>query len=448
MGYLPEGNYAMPSSVYKNTAVDWDRIVTSTMKQLPGDRPDNLIELMKSTSPMVSLDEVNVPTGASAYTFAAKPYEESPEVKKEELVYVAAETPQEAKILAEEKLTPPAPVAQEELPPSSSSVNTQTIPSVDESMVSIDQLEQSLIGQMAKTVKAKPMSMSASLQEKKVEQPKEGRAKEFVKDPTLIFKKEKYVGAYKQEKVDTEGIKPLISDTILVEGGEYDRGSNIGARDEKPRHRVKLDPFEIDIHPVTNEQFLRFLLVMEGEKDNLNHDTILLKESRIKRHGGEITIETGYAKHPVVGVSYYGAKAYAKWAGKRLPTEAEWEAAASMGNAKNIFPFGEEVERSQANFFSSDTTPVMSYPPSKNGLFDMVGNVYEWCSDWYDYSYYETSEIEPDNPPGPKQGVYRVLRGGCWKSLIDDMRCSHRFRNNPGTMNKTYGFRCVSSINK
>src|SRR5690606_37401463 len=107
-----------------------------------------------------------------------------------------------------------------------------------------------------------------------------------------------------------------------------------------------------------------------------------LRDSRIKRSNGKLTIESGYAKHPVVGVTWYGAVAYAKWIGKRLPTEAEWEAAANAGRDA-IFPTGQEIERSQANFFSSDTTAVMSYPPNPFGLYDLVGNVYEWCQDWY-----------------------------------------------------------------
>ena len=99
-----------------------------------------------------------------------------------------------------------------------------------------------------------------------------------------------------------------------------------------------------------------------------------------------------------------------------------------------------------ANYFSADTTPICSYPPSELGLYDMAGNVYEWCLDWYDYNYYERSVQEPDNPIGPRQGVYRVLRGGCWKSLKEDLRCSRRHRNNPGTVNGTYGFRCAADV--
>ena len=177
-----------------------------------------------------------------------------------------------------------------------------------------------------------------------------------------------------------------------------------------------------------------------------NHDVIRLRESRIRRSAGKLVIESGYAKHPVIGVSWYGALGYAKWVGKRLPTEAEWEIAAKGGFEEAIYPSGDDIEKFQANFFSSDTTATMSYSPNGYGLYDMAGNVYEWCQDWYDYNYYEHSAQEPSEPKGPLQGVYRVLRGGCWKSLKEDLRVSHRHRNNPGTINRTYGFRCASDI--
>lgn len=269
---------------------------------------------------------------------------------------------------------------------------------------------------------------------------------EYESDPAAIFQAEKMVSHYIPKKVEIKEIEPILTEMIVIPGGSYLRGSNEGARDEMPRHAVMLPSFALDIHPVTNEQFMRFLQAMGGEKDSNNNDIIRLRDARVKRSAGKLLIESGYAKHPVAGVTWYGAIAYAKWVGKRLPTEAEWEAAASGGQDQMLYPTGHEIERSAANFFSSDTTPVMSYPANPWGLYDIAGNVYEWCQDWYAYNYYESSALEPENPQGPLQGVYRVLRGGCWKSLKEDLRCSHRHRNNPGAVNGTYGFRCAADV--
>jgi formylglycine-generating enzyme required for sulfatase activity len=276
--------------------------------------------------------------------------------------------------------------------------------------------------------------------------PQEITRPEFEPDPGAVFQIETAVARYQPKEQEAQSIEPLLTEMRVIHGGSFSRGSNHGGRDEMPRHTIVLSSFALDVHPVTNEQFVRFLATMGGEKDGNNNDMIRLRDSRIKRGGGKLSIESGYAKHPVVGVSWYGAVAYAKWVGKRLPTEAEWEVAASGGMDEFFYPTGREIERSEANFFSSDTTPVVSYPPNNYGLYDMAGNVYEWCQDWYDYHYYNLSIQEPNNPKGPLQGVYRALRGGCWKSLKEDLRCSYRHRNNPGTMNGTYGFRCAADV--
>ena len=254
---------------------------------------------------------------------------------------------------------------------------------------------------------------------------------------------DRQIKEYAPEKRDLKGVVPLFTDVAVIQEGVYSRGSNHGCRDEIPRHPVRIKAFSIDVHPVTNEQFVRYLDSLGDEKDHQNHDIIRLKDSRIKRNAGRFTIERGYGRHPVVGVTWYGAVSYCAWVGRRLPTEAEWEAACCGGLEHPTYPTGEDIEKTQANFFSADTTPVMSYPPNGYGIYDMAGNVYEWCSDWYEYNYYEYSAQEPDFPKGPIQGVYRVLRGGCWKSLKEDLRCSKRHRNNPGAANGTYGFRCA-----
>ncbi len=265
-------------------------------------------------------------------------------------------------------------------------------------------------------------------------------------DPAQALIVDSTVKLYTPERGDHRLIEPIQTDMVVIKGGVFARGSNNGSRDEMPFHQVLVKSFAIDVHPVTNEQFVLFLEAMGGEKDSNHNDLIRLKDARIKRAAGKLSIESGYAKHPVVGVTWYGATAYATWVGKRLPFEAEWEIAAKAGNPGAIYPFGDEIDKTKANYFSSDTTAVMSYPPNPIGLYDLAGNVYEWCNDWYSYNFYETSIVEPEYPKGPLQGVYRVLRGGCWKSLKEDLRCAHRNRNNPGTVNSTYGFRCATDV--
>ncbi|MBS0604276.1 MAG: SUMF1/EgtB/PvdO family nonheme iron enzyme [Verrucomicrobia bacterium] len=287
---------------------------------------------------------------------------------------------------------------------------------------------------------------ATSTQAKPLLRPKEITRPSFEADPGAIFQTEKTVAPYLPTPQENKEIEPMLADMAVIPAGTYLRGSNHGGRDEMPRHAVQLNAFAIDVHPVTNEQFVLFLEAMGGEKDANNSDIIRLRESRIKRSGGKLNIESGYSRHPVVGVTWYGAVAYAKWVGKRLPTEAEWEVASYGGREDFIYPNGNQIEKIEANFFSSDTTPVMSYPPNGFGLFDMAGNVYEWCQDWYDFHFYDISVQEPNNPKGPMQGVYRVLRGGCWKSSKEDLRCAHRHRNNPGLMNGTYGFRCAADV--
>ncbi len=304
------------------------------------------------------------------------------------------------------------------------------------------ELFKALVSSDEKSTSLPALTSSLKLQLK----PTEITRPQFEPDPGAIFQTENVVVRYKPTEEERKLVDPIATEMVIVEGGSFYRGSNQGGRDESPHHIIHLSPFALDIHPVTNEQFVRFLEVMGGEKDGNNNDMIRLRESRLKRTGGKLSIESGYAKHPVVGVTWYGAYAYARWVGKRLPTEAEWEVAARGGSEDAMYPTGTAIERSEANFFSSDTTAVMSYPPNGYNLYDMAGNVYEWCNDWYDYHYYNLSVQEPHNPKGPLQGVYRVLRGGCWKSLKEDLRCAHRHRNNPGTMNGTYGFRCAADV--
>lgn len=386
MGEFPEGYFPMPSTIVKGD-YNWDLLIRKTLAFNPEERTANLTELLEEISCPAETIVENVATVENV----------------EEKVLVAA-IKEEA-----QPLKKPVKVSQPE-------VNHENGEEVDTSSL-------------------KPVLNTALL-----ERPDESY------DPTAAFTVDPGVKQYVQTVKEQSQVKPLLTDMVVIEGGTFYRGSNEGNRDEMPRHQVTLSSYAIDIHPVTNEQFVRFLEVMGGEKDSSHQDIIRLKDSRIKRAGGKLSIESGYQKHPVVGVTWYGALVYAKWVGKRLPTEAEWEIAACCGDQGLRYPSGDDIEKSQANFFSTDTTAVCSYAPNPFGIYDMAGNVYEWCYDWYGYNYYEISMQEPEDPSGPLQGVYRVLRGGCWKSSKEDLPCSRRHRNNPGTVNGTYGFRCACNV--
>lgn len=420
MNELPEGVFDMPSSRGR-LRYHWDSLITSCLQIHPVKRPLNLTQLLESSCQQQTEVFSNEVEDHKKIDFP-----------KEDCQDILVELTSKFSAFKNEKISEP-PI-QEEINLSNSLVEQQHMEAG-----SADAFPTCEVKQLAanNTLKA---NLKPSLQTSLLERPQTNL------DPGAIFQVSTSVKTYNPEPKDISDLKPLLTDMVIIPGGTFFRGSQDGNRDEMPKHQVTLSSFAIDIHPVTNEQFVRFLEVMGGEKDSNHNDIIRLRDSRIKRSGGKLSIESGYAKHPVVGVTWYGAVAYAKWIGKRLPTEAEWEIASRGNHESNLYPTGDDIEKTQANFFSSDTTAVMSYASNDYGLYDVAGNVYEWCHDWYGYNYYEISVQEPDNPHGPLQGVYRVLRGGCWKSLKEDLRCSRRHRNNPGTVNGTYGFRCVAGV--
>lgn len=407
MNELPEGIFDLPSE-RSQYAYNWDRLIQGCLQNQPSRRPDSLMEVLAS---VCNIDKpVRIISGTDNSRQEKEKY--NAEVPAESLSFLGMSIPLEDLVEKKIEETLHSDLCLEEA--------VRVVKSPEENRVQSE--------------------MVPVLQTPHLDRPKTDL------DPGAIFQISSTVKTYNPEPKDIANVKPILTEMVAIKGGGFFRGSKDGNRDEMPRHQITLASFAIDIHPVTNEQFVRFLEVMGGEKDSQHNDIIRLRDSRIKRSGGKLSIESGYSKHPVVGVTWYGAVAYAKWVGKRLPTEAEWEIAARGHQENSLYPTGDDIEKNQANFFSSDTIAVMSYAPNGYGLYDMPGNVYEWCYDWYGYNYYEVSIQEPENPQGPLQGVYRVLRGGCWKSLKEDLRCSRRHRNNPGTVNSTYGFRCAADV--
>lgn len=204
-------------------------------------------------------------------------------------------------------------------------------------------------------------------------------------------------------------------------------------RDETPRHTLYLAAFYVDKYEVTVGQYRKFIKATGYHAPNWS----------------SVSEYSPTDKHPIIDVSWEHAQTYCKWAGKRLPTEAEWEKAARGGLVSRKYPWGDEVSHDYANYdgtggrdrWGKGNAPVGSFPPNGYGLYDMAGNVWEWCADYHDKSYYSKSPRE--DPKGPESGWARILRGGSWSRYPDLLRVANRRGWNPDVMDPSIGFRCI-----
>lgn len=277
---------------------------------------------------------------------------------------------------------------------------------------------------------------------------------------------------------------------VLLDGGVFAMGDTSGDRNpgdgEGPVHRVRISPFGIDATTVTTADFARFVadtgyrteaeifgysavfhLALKAVRSDIMGPAtgapwwLGVRGADWRRPGGPLDEQPGLDHHPVVHVSWNDAMAYCAWAGRRLPTEAEWEFASRGGLDGARYPWGDELldgDNWRCNIWqgrfpvSNDisdgylvTAPARSFEPNGFGLWQTVGNVWEWCGDWYDPQYYGRSPA--DDPQGPGEGKTRVMRGGsylCHDSYCNRYRNAARSSNTPDSSSGNTGFRTVA----
>jgi formylglycine-generating enzyme len=250
-----------------------------------------------------------------------------------------------------------------------------------------------------------------------------------------------------------------------IPAGDFLMGASDAEADQRPVHRVTVGEFFMGRFPVTNDEYDRFVratghrapsiddlpAIASGPLEAVFRD---LAAPYVWRDGRP---PPGHANHPVVLVRYDDAVAYCAWSSEatrrivRLPTEAEWEKAARGGAEGQRYPWGDEFDPARCSYLSDasakrqrGTRPTGTYPPNAYGICDMIGNVWEWVSDWYDAGYY--GQEQQRDPGGPPTGTLRVVRGGSW--VTDDiamLRLSYRHKVPPDTYAYSVGFRIACS---
>jgi formylglycine-generating enzyme len=252
---------------------------------------------------------------------------------------------------------------------------------------------------------------------------------------------------------------PDEAEMALIPAGEFQMGCKGQGPEEEPVHTVCVDAFHMDKHEVTNRRFARFVRATGYRTELERSGRGFYYLGKDVKYDAGVTWRHPFApsdtlkgkgEWPVVWVGWNDAVEFCKWAGKRLPTEAEWEKAARGGLEGKKYPWGDADPASRACYGQPAETgrpgPVGKYAANGYGLFDMAGNVWEWCADWYGKDYYKGSP--PKNPAGPSLGESRVTRGGAWgESPFDvDLRCSRRDNSLSASMFNNLGFRCVKSV--
>jgi formylglycine-generating enzyme required for sulfatase activity len=222
---------------------------------------------------------------------------------------------------------------------------------------------------------------------------------------------------------------------VYVPGGDFSMGSLVGTANEQPVHNVSLDDYWIDRTEVTNAMY--HMCVQAGA-------CLRPMVFSSNTHYGYYFFEP-YANFPVIALKWSSAEAYCTWAGRRLPTEAEWEKAA-VGTDGRTYPWGNDLPNSGLLNFNrptGDAAAVGSFPfgASPYRVLDMAGNLTEWVADWYAADYYASSPSS--NPTGPVEGQYKVLRGGSWHSDEYLVRSADRHWLAPDTRDVVVGFRCA-----